>query len=116
MILRDLGDVRPMLEVLEDLGFDAATQVKVQKSSHTKGIIVDHRKVLVGSHNWSGPGTTRNRDASLLFDDEEIASYYERAFIHDWKNLAKTRISGEIRMPQVISGGLRCKANRRRGT
>jgi len=107
MILRDIGDVRTMLEVLEARGFDLATQVKVQKATHTKGIIVDSRRVLVGSHNWSGPGTTRNRDASLLFDDEEIARYFERAFLHDWTNLASTKVAGELRMPRVITKGER---------
>jgi phosphatidylserine/phosphatidylglycerophosphate/cardiolipin synthase-like enzyme len=68
-----------------------------------KGIIVDHRRVLVGSHNWSGLGTTRNRDASLLFDDVEIAGYFEKVFLHDWTNLATTMLTGERGTPQVVA-------------
>ena len=41
-------------------------------------MIVDGRRVLMGSHNWSKPGVTLNRDASLIFDDEEVADYYRR--------------------------------------
>ena len=47
-------------------------------------MIVDGKRVLVGSHNWSGDGVTFNRDASLLFDDAEIAAYYLQAFELDW--------------------------------
>jgi phosphatidylserine/phosphatidylglycerophosphate/cardiolipin synthase-like enzyme len=107
MILRDIGDTRPMLDVLEGLGFDVVNRVKVQKATHTKGIIVDGRRVLVGSHNWSGPGTTRNRDASLLFDDEQIAGYFQKVFLHDWTYLATTRVSGEIQMPRAVGDGSR---------
>ena len=52
---------------------------------HTKGMIVDGKRVLIGSHNWSQPGVTLNRDASLVFDDAEIAQYYARAFEIDWQ-------------------------------
>lgn len=39
----------------------------------------------IGFHNWSKPGITLNRDASLIFEDEEIASYYGEAFEIDWQ-------------------------------
>ena len=48
-------------------------------------MIVDGKSVLIGSHNWSKPGVTLNRDASLIFDDKELAGYYARAFQIDWK-------------------------------
>jgi hypothetical protein len=54
------------------------------ENHHTKGMIVDGKRVLIGSHNWSQSGVTLNRDASLLFDDKEIAGYYARAFEIDW--------------------------------
>ncbi len=47
-------------------------------------MIVDGQRVLIGSHNWSGGGVTLNRDASLIFDDAEIAEYYREAFEIDW--------------------------------
>jgi phosphatidylserine/phosphatidylglycerophosphate/cardiolipin synthase-like enzyme len=55
------------------------------ENHHTKGMIVDRRRVLIGSHNWSQSGVTLNRDASLVFDDAEIADYYARAFEIDWQ-------------------------------
>jgi phosphatidylserine/phosphatidylglycerophosphate/cardiolipin synthase-like enzyme len=53
---------------------------KVQKNCHTKGIIVDRKKVLLGSQNWSNDGVSVNRDASRLFDDEELATYFAKIF------------------------------------
>jgi phosphatidylserine/phosphatidylglycerophosphate/cardiolipin synthase-like enzyme len=58
--------------------------------THTKGIIVDSARVLLGSHNWSYDGTVLNRDASLLFYEAEIGQYLEEIFIYDWENWSKS--------------------------
>ena len=47
-------------------------------------MVVDGKRVLIGSHNWSGMGVSTNRDASLIFDHEEIAGYFADAFQIDW--------------------------------
>ncbi|MEY9419445.1 hypothetical protein ABIF69_005887 [Bradyrhizobium japonicum] len=65
-------------------GVDINERLRSIQNHHTKGMIVDGKRVLIGSHNWSKPGVTLNRDASLIFDDEEIASYYAEAFEIDW--------------------------------
>jgi phosphatidylserine/phosphatidylglycerophosphate/cardiolipin synthase-like enzyme len=65
-------------------GVDIDNRLRVIENHHTKGMIVDGRRVLLGSHNWSKPGVTLNRDASLLFDDTEVAEYYTEAFEIDW--------------------------------
>src|SRR5262249_47259218 len=101
MILRDIGDIRLMLEKLEELGFDMKTQVKVQPATHTKAIIVDGKRVLVGSHNWSGLGVTRNRDASLLIDDAQAARYFEKIFNHDWEQLARAKLRPKREAPRL---------------
>jgi V8-like Glu-specific endopeptidase len=82
-----ITDVRRNLELLKDRGFDM-DDFKVQRNCHTKGIVVDRKKVLLGSQNWSNDGVSVNRDASLLFDDEELAGYFAKIFDHDWDNLA----------------------------
>jgi phosphatidylserine/phosphatidylglycerophosphate/cardiolipin synthase-like enzyme len=61
--------------------------VKLQNGNHNKGILVDGKTVL-GSHNWTGDGTTFNRDASLIFNDPDISNYYEQLFLHDWEHLS----------------------------
>lgn len=65
-------------------GVDINNRLGVIEDHHTKGMIVDGRRVLLGSHNWSKPGVSLNRDASLLFDDKDVAEYYTKAFEIDW--------------------------------
>lgn len=86
---QDRGQARVDLEELKRYGLDAR-RIKIQKGCHTKGIIIDSKKVLIGSHNLSNMGATTNRDASLLFDDQKVAEYFARLFEHDWKNVAET--------------------------
>lgn len=92
--LLDYGSVRKNLSALKDLGFDI-DGFRVQKNCHTKGIIVDGKRVLLGSQNWSNHGVSINRDASLLFDDEELAAYFKRVFEHDWVALADKDIGSD---------------------
>jgi hypothetical protein len=103
VILRNIGNTRKMLEALEAAGFNMK-RVRLQTSCHNKGIIVDGQTVLVGSHNWSSLGTTRNRDASLIFFDPEIAAYYEQVFLNDWDGLASQKVLAEHAMPRVSTG------------
>ena len=79
--------------------------VRFQVNSHTKGLIIDRKKVLIGSQNWSELGVTQNRDASLLFDDEPLAKYFCDVFDHDWKNLASPKIGSEMRGVRVANPG-----------
>ena len=67
----------------------------MQHNCHTKGIVVDRKRILLGSQNWSNDGVSVNRDASLLFADEELAGYFAEIFEHDWNNLAVQDIGPE---------------------
>lgn len=104
IILRDIGDTRPMLEALKTNGFDMS-RVKLQKSCHNKGIIVDGEIVAVGSHNWSGDGTVYNRDASLILFSRTAAQYFQQIFIYDWEHLARQKVSAESAMPRLALSG-----------
>jgi phosphatidylserine/phosphatidylglycerophosphate/cardiolipin synthase-like enzyme len=42
--------------------------------------------------NWSNQGVLVNRDAGLLFYDQEIAEYYRDVFEFDWKNLTRQSV------------------------
>ena len=84
------------LELLQDAGIDVA-HVKIQANVHNKGMIVDSKVVALGSQNWSGDGTLRNRDATLIIYNEEAAQYWEKIFIHDWTKMASQRASIELR-------------------
>jgi phosphatidylserine/phosphatidylglycerophosphate/cardiolipin synthase-like enzyme len=75
------------LDVLIALGFPKKV-FRFQPACHNKTIIVDRKVVMFGSHNWSNEGVKTNRDASLIFDDPEIASYLAEVYDYDWNKLA----------------------------
>lgn len=104
IILRDIGDTRPMLEALKTNGFDMS-KVRLQKSCHNKGIIVDGEIVAIGSHNWSGDGTVYNRDASLILFSKDAAQYFQKIFLNDWEHLARQKVSAESAMPMLAMAG-----------
>jgi len=72
-----------MKELLIQHGFDA-DQIRMQSRCHTKGMIVDSQKTLLGSHNLTEWGALINRDASLIVDDDEVAGYFSKIFQYDW--------------------------------
>ncbi|WP_176480174.1 phospholipase D-like domain-containing protein [Mesorhizobium sp. WSM3859] len=72
-------------------GVDIENRLKQIENHHTKGMVVDGKQVLIGSHNWSKPGVTLNRDASLIFADPDIANYFEEAFDIDWQRASRIR-------------------------
>ena len=94
LILRSDGLEIAQVEELKRRGLDVENLVRRLTKTHTKGMIVDGERVLVGSHNWSGPGVTLNRDASLIFHDQEIAQYYFEAFDLDWQRAGGISLEG----------------------
>jgi hypothetical protein len=83
-------------------GVDIDARLRVIDNHHTKGMIVDGQRVLIGSHNWSKPGVTLNRDASLIFDDADVAHYYTEAFEIDWNRANRIKPKRFIR-PETIA-------------
>ncbi|MBN2547934.1 MAG: hypothetical protein JXB15_02155 [Anaerolineales bacterium] len=51
---------------------------------HNKGVIIDRRKVIVSSTNWSENSLARAREAGVLIEAPEIAEYYAQVFDFDW--------------------------------
>ncbi|MEO8575773.1 MAG: phospholipase D-like domain-containing protein, partial [Gemmatimonadales bacterium] len=76
-------DARDNLTALKDYGFPTS-RIKIQQRCHTKGIIVDRKRIVLGSQNWSNDGVSVNRDASLLFEDAPLSEYFRAIFEHDW--------------------------------
>jgi cardiolipin synthase A/B len=68
----------PLEARLIDLG--AHDLVKV----HTKGVVVDDRRVLVSSINWNEASPSFNREAGVIVDDPGTAAYFAAAFDADW--------------------------------
>jgi phosphatidylserine/phosphatidylglycerophosphate/cardiolipin synthase-like enzyme len=109
------ADARENLTNLVDFGF-SEDSIKVQTNCHTKGVVVDKKRVLLGSQNWSNLGVSNNRDASLLFDDEELAKYFAKIFEHDWANLARQNIGRESMGAELASAADRTPAGMERMT
>jgi PLD-like domain len=86
VICRDMMK-QESLDVLIALDFPKEA-FRFQPACHNKTIIVDGKVVMFGSHNWSNEGIKTNRDASLIFDDEEIAAYLAKVYDYDWTTLA----------------------------
>ena len=86
IICRDMMK-QESLDVLIALGFPKEV-FRFQPACHNKTIIVDGKIVMFGSHNWSNEGVKSNRDASLIFDDPEIAAYLAQVYDYDWNTLA----------------------------
>lgn len=83
IIVRGDFDPHKILSDLAKFGFNTG-RVKLQKGNHNKGILIDDKITVVGSHNWTGQGTTENRDASLIIRDADVTAYYTKLFLHDW--------------------------------
>lgn len=101
------GKERDVFRRAAEFGFDRK-RIRCYGTCHTKGIVVDGARVLLGSQNWTGAGTKPNRDASLLIDDEEAAKYFTDIFEFDWQNVATDRVSpdhGPTRVARAVSGG-----------
>ena len=86
IICRDMMK-QESLDVLIALGFPKEV-FRFQPACHNKTIIIDGKVVMFGSHNWSNEGVLTNRDASLIFDDKEIAAYLAEVYDYDWDTLA----------------------------
>jgi phosphatidylserine/phosphatidylglycerophosphate/cardiolipin synthase-like enzyme len=95
------------MQALKKLGMDVNKCVRRLPGVHTKGIIADGNRVLVGSQNWSSLGVSLNRDASLLFDDQDIAEYFLSAFDIDWNRateLSQLEAVAEEDAPRLAGG------------
>jgi hypothetical protein len=116
IILRREGDVRPMLESLKTVGVRTdGDHLRLLAGCHNKGIVVDSKTVLVGSHNWSGDGAVFNRDASLILFDPKAAAYFEKIFLYDWENRARPSVPAErgaVVTPAPAADGARGAAPR----
>lgn len=114
IIFRNIGPMRQKLESLKVAGFNME-RVRMQTGCHTKGIIIDSKTILLGSHNFTNQGVQVNRDASLLMNNEDIARYYEKVFLHDWEKLSRDTIREEANPIPVLGTRGESEATELRG-
>ena len=51
---------------------------------HNKGMIIDNTTVLISSINWNEQSVRKNREAGILLENQEAATYYATVFLSDW--------------------------------
>jgi len=73
------------MERLREGGVPARWATLDYKLTHTKAVIIDGKKVLVGSTNWSNSALTKNREYSVLIEDEGVAREFQENFEIDWE-------------------------------
>lgn len=100
------SDNRHVAWYFRSKGVDIDNRLRAMDNHHTKGMVVDGARVLVGSHNWSGLGTRLNRDASLIFHERRCAGYFAEAFNIDWARANKVAPKRYVqRMPEIVAFG-----------
>jgi phosphatidylserine/phosphatidylglycerophosphate/cardiolipin synthase-like enzyme len=78
------GENNEIYQELSSKGFDVRYASSFYKLTHAKFIIVDGKKVLVGSHNLSNSALYKNREASVILLDPITIKNFERVFENDW--------------------------------
>jgi phosphatidylserine/phosphatidylglycerophosphate/cardiolipin synthase-like enzyme len=75
---------REMHDELLYKGFDVRYAPNAYKTTHSKIMIVDGKKLLVGSHNFSNSALYKNREASVIISDMKTVNEFIEAFEYDW--------------------------------
>lgn len=51
---------------------------------HAKGIVVDERRTLIGSINWTNNSVQDNREVAVIVESKAVGEYYAEVFDADW--------------------------------
>ena len=87
--------VRIILEPRVDSNLDTALFLKQNNVSvrwatrgytntHSKTMVADGKRVLVGSINWSRNAMKTNREAAVVIENQELAREFQKIFEEDW--------------------------------
>ena len=71
----NLSDKYSKMQQMIDTGIDVSID-KVSGIAHNKVIILDERKVITGSFNFTKSADTRNAENVIIVNDKEVASKY----------------------------------------
>ncbi|WP_135820074.1 phospholipase D-like domain-containing protein [Halostella litorea] len=100
-------DNRALVRWLNDLadreGLDLEARVADPRSRygkiHAKGVVVDGRRVVLGSVNWNNNSLRENREVALVLVGDDVGAYYARLFRADWRG-------GAWRLPVGVAGAV----------
>ena len=74
----------PTARFLAENGVTVKWATKDYTNTHSKTAVIDSKKVLVGSTNWSRQAMASNRESTVLVESESVASEFEEVFEEDW--------------------------------
>jgi len=94
------------LKRLLALGVDVQLDTP-QKMLHSKLVVVDGRKVLLGSTNWTGNSMDNNNETNVLLDDPALADLFGR-----YMGLLWADSFAEPELPSIESGTVKTLVNR----
>lgn len=94
------------VERLRALGADVKPDTPV-KMTHGKLVVVDGRRVLLGSTNWTGNSMDNNNETNVRLEDPTLAGYFGRYFAALWADSA-----AEPDLPSIESGAVKTLVNR----
>ncbi|NHN49537.1 phospholipase [Halostella sp. JP-L12] len=91
--------VRWLNALAEREGLDLEARVAEPRSRfekiHAKGVVIDERRVILGSVNWNNNSLRENREVALVLVGDEVGAYYARLFRADWRGGA-WRVPGGV--------------------
>lgn len=77
------GNNVEMYSLLREAGIDVKWASRSYKLTHSKFIIIDDKRVFVGSHNLSDSALEENREASVIIEGDVVKDFI-LAFEYDW--------------------------------
>ncbi|WP_240452034.1 phospholipase D-like domain-containing protein [Halostella salina] len=95
--------VRRLNDLADREGLDLAARIAEPRSRygkiHAKGVVIDQRRVVLGSINWNNNSLRANREVAVVLVGDEVGGYYARLFRADWRG-------GAWRLPVGVAGGV----------
>lgn len=70
--------------VLKRLGVPTRLEVNPDRKLHHKVAIIDGRRVVLGSYNWTRPANDENDENTLVLSNREVADLFTAAFDELW--------------------------------
>jgi phosphatidylserine/phosphatidylglycerophosphate/cardiolipin synthase-like enzyme len=108
----------PKIADLAQDGLKLGTHVRLLAAKHfahchNKLVIVDRKRVLISSQNWSTSAVTKNREAGLLLDYPALAAHYASIFDVDWQTGEKQlpKAKPPIAGPESLASGKTLRLN-----
>jgi phosphatidylserine/phosphatidylglycerophosphate/cardiolipin synthase-like enzyme len=81
-------------EILSQNGVKVRWASKEYTNTHAKTAVIDGKKVIVGSTNWSKQAMRSNRESSVLIESEGLAREFLGVFEEDWAKASDYAVPG----------------------